>query len=193
VASRVQRALSTAPVAGASPARAAHVDFRAVFDREFAFVWNTLRRLGVREADREDLTHEVFLRVFHRLAHFDPSRPLRPWLFGFAYRCAADHRRLAHHRREHVGLEVEPIDERPSPGEAALGRDMRDLVARALAELALERRAVLLLHDVEGASAPEIAAALGIPINTVYSRLRAARQEFSDAVRRLQRLQGESP
>jgi RNA polymerase sigma-70 factor (ECF subfamily) len=168
-------------------------DFREIFEGQFGFVWNTLRRLGVREEDREDLTHEVFLRVFHRLADFDSSRPVRPWLFGFAYRCAADHRRLAHHRREQVGLEVEPVDEGPSPGDAAMQRDTRDLVARALAQLPLDRRAVLLMRDMEGVSAPEIASALGIPVNTVYSRLRMARLEFAQAVRVLQRSQGEKP
>lgn|GEM_PF-3465459 len=78
--------------AGAQPARP---DLAAIFDEQFGYVWSTLRRLGVREAEIEDLSHDVFLRVHARLADCDPTRPIRPWPFGFAYRLASDYRRLA--------------------------------------------------------------------------------------------------
>src|SRR5689334_8515619 len=74
--------------------------FRAIFEAEFAYIFNTLRRLGVREPDLEDVTHDVFITVNRLLSEFDPSRPLRPWLFGFAFRVASDYRRLARHIRE---------------------------------------------------------------------------------------------
>jgi RNA polymerase sigma-70 factor (ECF subfamily) len=165
-------------------------DFRALFEQEFGYVSNTLRRLGVAESERDDVAHEVFLRVHERFGEYDPSRPLRPWIFAFAFRCAAEHRRLARHRLELVGLPADPVDPQPPPDEVAAVQDERDLVTRALDCVAMERRAVLLLHDVEGASAPEISEVLGIPLNTVYSRLRVARQELSVAVRRLQGQQG---
>ena len=59
------------------------------FDAELDYVWNALRRLGVREADLDDEVNEVFLRVHRQLAQYDPSRPIRPWLFAFAARVAA--------------------------------------------------------------------------------------------------------
>jgi RNA polymerase sigma-70 factor (ECF subfamily) len=175
----------------APPAPRASLDFRALFEQELPYVSSTLRRLGVGDSERDDVAHEVFLRIHDRLGDYDPSRPLRPWIFGFAFRCAAEHRRLARHRLELVGLPADPVDPQPPPDEAAAVRDERDLVNRALDSVAIERRAVLLLHDVEGASAPEIASVLGIPLNTVYSRLRVARQELSAAVRRLQQGRGE--
>ena len=59
-------------------------DTRRVFETEFAWVWRTLQRFGVRSSDLEDLTHDVFV-VFHaRRAEYDASRPIRPWLMGIA-------------------------------------------------------------------------------------------------------------
>src|SRR5580658_6150682 len=79
------------------------VSFRAVFDAECGYVWTTLRRLGVADRDVEDVAHETFLRVAVHLPEYDPSRPLRAWLFVFIMRMARDYRRLARHRREAVG------------------------------------------------------------------------------------------
>jgi RNA polymerase sigma-70 factor (ECF subfamily) len=145
-----------------------------------------VRRLGAREADAEDLVHEVFV-VFHRtLADFDSNRPVRAWLFGIAFRVVSDHRRRASVRRE---LLVE-ADEGPvssSRGaEALLGRKRdKELVIAALAELPEDRRAVFVMHELDEVPMPEVARTLGIPLNTGYSRLRIARGEFRAAVERL--------
>lgn len=159
----------------------------AVFDEHFDYVWHTLRRLGAREADLEDLTHEVFLKVHARLQDFDTSRPIRPWLFGFAYRVAADHRRLARHRVEVLGAVVEAIDPVRSADQRLEIDEERALVAAALQSVDVDRRAVLLLHDGEDVPVPAIAEQLGIPLNTAYSRLRVAREEFEAAVKMLRR------
>src|SRR5579862_3687219 len=81
--------------------------FRAVFEREFDYVWASLRRLGVHDRDLEDVAQDVFVQVHKRLPNYDPSRPIRPWLFAFAVRCASDWRRLARHRVEVLGAEGE--------------------------------------------------------------------------------------
>jgi RNA polymerase sigma-70 factor (ECF subfamily) len=162
-------------------------DIGAIFDEYFDFVWNTLRRLGVRSDDIEDLAHEVFLKLNARLSDYDSSRPLRPWIAGFVFRVAADHRRLARHRFEVYGKTVEfeapavPADERLQV------EDERSIVREALAALDFDRRAVLVLHDVDEVPVPSIAAELGIPLNTAYSRLRLAREELATAVKRLRR------
>jgi RNA polymerase sigma-70 factor (ECF subfamily) len=65
-------------------------------------------------------------------------------------------------------------------------QQQRQLLARALAALDLDKRAVLVMHDVDGHPMPEIAEALSIPLNTAYSRLRLAREQFAIAVRRMQ-------
>jgi RNA polymerase sigma-70 factor (ECF subfamily) len=69
-----------------APRLSSPVDFDSLFDAELDYVWNALRRLGVREADLDDEVNEVFLRVHRQLAQYDPSRPVRPWLFAFAAR-----------------------------------------------------------------------------------------------------------
>jgi RNA polymerase sigma factor (sigma-70 family) len=99
----LRNSAESAPTKGVEPARSlneARPTFRSVFDGELNFVWNTLRRFGVAERDLEDLAHEVFVVVDRQLGSYDPSRPLRPWLFTIAFRCASDYRRLARHRHE---------------------------------------------------------------------------------------------
>jgi RNA polymerase sigma-70 factor (ECF subfamily) len=164
-------------------------DMGTVFDEHFEYVWNILRRLGVRESDLEDLAHEVFLKVHGRLDDYDPGRPMRPWLSGFAYRVAADHRRLARHRVEVLGAPVEAVDPVRPPDERIEAGEERVLVETALAGMDFDRRAVLVLHDVEEVPIPAIAEELGIPVNTAYSRLRLAREELATAVKRLRRRQ----
>ena len=66
--------------------------FTGLFAAEFDYVWASLRRLGVNERDVEDIAHDVFLHVYRKLGSYDPKRPVRPWLFGFAYRAASDYR-----------------------------------------------------------------------------------------------------
>jgi RNA polymerase sigma-70 factor (ECF subfamily) len=159
--------------------------FAEVFRAELSYVCRTLRRFGVREADLEDVAQEVFLAVHRRFHERDPERPVRPWLVSFAYRFAANYARLARHRVQHGLRETEPSRE-GSPEERASDRQAQALVLAALQHVRLERRPVLTMHDIDGFSPSEIAFALGIPVNTVYSRLRLARAELRDAVRALQ-------
>lgn len=155
-----------------------------MFELETAYVLRSLRRLGVAPADLEDMAHEVFLAVHAKLAVYDPARPLRPWLFAFVFRVASHYRRSA--RREAPLLpEDEPRDERDL-ADVALEKDAkRRLVLEALDGIELARRAVFILHELDGTALPEVAATLGIPLGTVYSRLRLAREDFARTVRRL--------
>lgn len=158
--------------------------FRLLYEREFEYVLRTLRRLGIRQADLEDLVHDVFVVVHRRLGDYDASRPIRPWLFGISYRVASDHRRRAHVQRE-IGVDA-PETACPAPGPEALAQaaEARDLVLAALSDLDLPFRAALVLHDLDGCTAPEIARVLEVPLNTVYSRVRLAREKFATAVAR---------
>ena len=153
-------------------------DFDAVYDREYAYVWKTLGRLGVAAADLDDAVHDVFVVVYRRWGEIDPDRPIRPWLFGVARKVAASHRRKD---RE------PPVDapDVPAPDDASAAD--RDLLWRALAQLDEDRRVVIVLHDLEGRTGADIAAGLGIPVNTVHSRLRLARADLVAAVERLGR------
>lgn len=174
------------PSAIESPRAAVEWRFRALFDAHVSYVAASLGRLGVREADRDDLVNEVFVRVHRELDRYDESRPMRPWLFAFAARVASDHRRRAVHRREILGDEGDAASSAPAPDRQLEATEARRIVARALDVLDLDKRAVFVLHDLDETPVPEIARVLGIAEGTAYSRLRAARTEFSAAVRRAQ-------
>jgi RNA polymerase sigma-70 factor (ECF subfamily) len=160
-------------------------DFRSLFDAEFDYVWHVLRRLGVQPSELEDVTHDVFVAVYRHLQDYDPARPLKPWLFGFAFRTASDHRRLGRHRREHLSEASEASDPSPTALERAVTGELAGIALRALESLELDRRAVFILHELDECPMPEVAATLGIPLNTAYSRLRLARADLRAAVRRL--------
>ena len=156
-----------------------------LFAEHCDYVWNALRRLGVRHADLEDLTHDTFVAVYKQWSGYDAKRPLRPWLFGFALRVASDHRRLARHRFEVGASDDDPRDEAPNAADVLLQKELEALAHAALATLDLNRRAVFILHELDGSAVPEIAAAFEIPVATAYSRLRLAREDFAAAVKRL--------
>jgi RNA polymerase sigma-70 factor (ECF subfamily) len=162
-----------------------HARLRVVFHRDFDYVWNSLRRLGVHTRDREDLVQEVFVRVYRHLDEYDWSRPSRPWLFAFAFRCASDWRRSAWQRVEPMADYPEPEASAPGADEALARKQDRAMVERALQQVPLERRGVFILHEIEDCAMQQIADLLGIPLFTAYSRLRVARKEFATAVKRL--------
>jgi len=158
-------------------------DFRTLFELEVGYVLQTLRRLGVARADAEDMAHEVFLAVLEQLDSYDPSRPLKPWLFGFAFRIASHYRRKAR-RVNHEVHTVDSVVDRGDAPDALLERERkRHLVQAALDEIDLDRRAVFVLHDIDGFTGREVARTLAIPLGTVYSRLRLAREDFSAKMR----------
>jgi RNA polymerase sigma-70 factor (ECF subfamily) len=165
-------------------------EFRTLFQAEFGYVWKTLRRLGVAERDVPDVAHDLFIAVYRRLGEFDHARPARPWLSGFAVRFAADYKRLARNRYEQVDADAGEAERADASADGALrALEARDLVLKALDGLSFERRTVLVLHDIDGYAMPEVAEALGIPLNTAYSRLRLARTDFRDTVETIRRAQ----
>lgn len=160
------------------------MDFDAIYREHFAFVWRSLRRLGVAPAQLDDAAQDVFLVVHRRLGDFEGRSTVKTWLFGIALRVAKDHRRRT---RRDAPADTEP-DALRSGGASPYDHLERSEAARMLDRLLLsideDRRPVFILTELEGVAAPEISAALGIPLNTVYSRLRLAREEFEKAVAR---------
>jgi RNA polymerase sigma-70 factor (ECF subfamily) len=173
------------PERGAPPESPESPSFRDVFESELDFVWNCLRRFGIPERDIEDEALEVFLRVQESLPEFDSARNIRPWIAGFAYRVACEYRRRPRHRYEQMGIEVDPPTSVASPEERAAEGQRRAMISAALDRVDLGRRAVLVMHDVYGYSIPEVAESCDIPLNTAYSRLRVARAEFAQALKRI--------
>lgn len=174
-----------------------------VYEANFKYVWRCLRSLGVRDPLLDDAVQDVFLVVQRRLPEFDGRADLRTWLYAIALRVARRYRaRAAKDAHQFVpaaaapGL-LESADGRvETPVEAGgaianlehdveLGQRL-ELARRALEALDDAKREVFVLAFVEQMSAPEIAETTGLPLNTVYSRMRAARQAFSAQVARLE-------
>jgi RNA polymerase sigma-70 factor, ECF subfamily len=165
--------------------------FARIYEDHFHAVWLTLRRFGVWERELEDACHDVFLVAHRRLVDFDTTRPLRPWLKGIAANIASEFHRRAQHRREIASDDTErdsgnrPLHT-PAMGVSA-DRALDDKMRRALVLLALDRldfdrRTVLVMHDIDGHAMPDIAFSLSANVNTLYSRLRAARVDFKAAL-----------
>ena len=162
-------------------------DFDRLYAENLDYVWSSLRRLGVVAPHLEDTAHDVFVAAWRKLADYDPARPIKPWLFGIAFRVASDFRERASVRREvaHEPEQLERRDERPDAEAQLHAAERRALVRRALDAIPLERRAVFIMHELDGAPIPEVAGALEVPLNTAYTRLRLARRDFALEVQRL--------
>jgi RNA polymerase sigma-70 factor (ECF subfamily) len=165
--------------------------FDAVYDAHFSFVWRSARRLGVPEASVDDAVQEIFVVVHRKLPTFEARAHVRTWLFGIVSRVARNHRRSLKRKPAQLGgaladPDVESLRDTGARGpheHAAESEAVRALHA-ILDELDDEKREVFVLAELEQMSAPEIAEAVGANVNTVYSRLRAARQKFDEGVAR---------
>lgn len=158
-----------------------------VYEQCFDFVWRSARRMGVPEPSVDDVVQEVFVVAHRRLADFEGRSTVKTWLFGILLRVVSDYRRT---QRRKGGLaplpEVLEGDGSDCPAAAAERRERVRLLHALLSELDDDKRAVFVLAELEQMTAPEIADSLGVNLNTVYSRLRAARQKFEAALKRHQ-------
>jgi RNA polymerase sigma-70 factor (ECF subfamily) len=168
-----------APAAPAAPSTVAEV-----YDRHAAMVFRALRALGVPDASLDDAVQDVFLVVHRRLGEFEGRSALTTWLYGIARRVASDHR-----RRRPLGTgpmpTVDPPDRAPAPDQVLARQQAARTVMEILDAMEPEKREVFALMELEQLSAPAVAELLGVPLNTVYSRLRLARVRFDQAVARL--------
>jgi RNA polymerase sigma-70 factor (ECF subfamily) len=162
--------------------------FREVYLAHFDFVWGTLRRLGVREQDAQDLTQKVFIVVYMKLSAFENRSSLRTWLFRVCLNAASDYRRSAPIRRE-VATEPTVIDFL-SGFQEDVHEDGESRRRVAIAETILNKlpeaqRLVFVLFELEEMSGSEIAELLRISVGTVRSRLRLAREVFTREAKRV--------
>lgn len=159
------------------------------FQQELDYVHRSFRRLGVMSFEVDDLTQDLFVALRRSWGAYDPNRPLRPYLFGFAFRIAAAHKRKR--RREvAMGIGSEVDDTWPRPDEELQSKQARAVILAALDRIPLPRRAVLVMHELDDVPVNEVASVLSIPAFTVYSRLRKARRELQSGIRRLLRQVG---
>jgi len=168
-----------------SPVPAPRDRLRTLLVEHHAFVWRTLRRLGVPTGDVEDASQQVFLVAHRRLVEIVPESE-RSFLFQTALRVAADWRRSQRRRKQEAALALpEVADIAASPEEMLDRQRQRALLDQVLGSLPMKLRAVFVLFELEEMTLAEIATMSSTPLGTVASRLRRARQAFSKAVRRL--------
>ena len=159
---------------------------RAMFEQHFDFTWRSLRRLGLPAHLADDAAQRVFVVASRRLDGITPGSE-RAFLFHTAVRVACSERRTIARRREVLSdVAADREDAVPLPDELLDQRRARDLLDDVLASLDLELRVVLMLFELEGLTVADIAETVGIPKGTAASRLRRAREEFSEALKRMQ-------
>jgi RNA polymerase sigma-70 factor (ECF subfamily) len=158
---------------------------RAVYDEHFPFVWRSLRRLGVPESDVPDAAQEVFLVVHRKLGEFEGRAKLTTWLYAIVLRVAQDRRKKAFDRRRVDDEDaITTLEDGVDPSAQVEQRQRLALLERLLDELPLEQRAVFTLFELDAMSGESIAELLEIPLGTVYSRLRLAREAFAKSAAR---------
>lgn len=159
----------------------------ALYREHFDLVWRGLRRLGVPLSMVDDATQDVFLVVHRRLKEIQLTGAPRSWIYGITLYMARYYRRKAS-RALNEETEAYLVDEHArDPAEQAADRQALRSVYAALGKLSDAHREIFVLADIEELSAPDIAALLKLPLNTVYSRLRHARAHFETLVARQNR------
>ncbi len=164
--------------------------FADVYREEFAFVWRSARALGVKPPALDDVAQEIFVVVHRRLTEFAGRSTLRTWLSGIVLNVVRHHRRSVARKSPHELSREEPADPAllhargRDPHEAAELAEGTRLLQQILDELDDDKREVLVLAELEELPIREMAEALGLKLNTAYSRLRLARADFDEALAR---------
>lgn len=164
-------------------ARAADGDMRAfeeLVNRNRKSVYRLARSITGCHADADEASQETFLRVYRSLGSYDPSRPFAAWLRRIAYNASLNAARAASGRAKRFPADQAPeaADPAPDPLQTMEGAATADRIGSAVRGMPAELRATLLLRAVEGMSYGDIAAATGVRIGTVMSRLSRARERI---------------
>ena len=165
---------------------AAAPSFDAVYAAHVHLVWRTVRAFGVAEGNLEDAVQDVFIVVHRRLGEFAGRARIETWLFAIARRVAGAYRRTASRKtdRQQVLDEAMALASEDDTFAALSRAQAAAAVAAILDGLDEDKRVIFTLVELEQLSVPDVAAVLGINLNTAYSRLRLARRAFDAAVAR---------
>lgn len=134
----------------------------------------------VARSDLEDVLQEVFVEVFRSIRRFEGRSAFTTWLYRVALNVAMKHRRKAARAPVAVGEDLpDTADPNADPSGAAFSAERARRVEKILDQLAPKKRMVLVMHDLQGIDATEIAARVGSNVLTVRTRLFYARRELS--------------
>jgi RNA polymerase sigma-70 factor (ECF subfamily) len=161
------------------------LDFRAFYAAHFAFVWRCLGLLGVAASGLDDAAQEVFVAAHRRLPDFRGESSHRTWLYGIVRNNA---RRSQLRKANHDALKGDEPSAQPDAYDRVKAREAVDALRAFLSNLEEKKRDLFVLAVIEQLTIPEVAASLGIPLNTAYARLRALKIEFQ---RSLEQKRGE--
>jgi RNA polymerase sigma-70 factor (ECF subfamily) len=161
-------------------------------------VYNLCYRFTGRSGEAEDLTQEVFIKIFQTLRTYDDAQgAFSTWLNRVARNHLVDHYRRTHKDRLTSSLEEEPtvLQETPSREEHPMARlesqERRELLQAALDRLSPDMREAVILRDFQDLDYDEIAQVLGVPQGTVKSRINRGRLELARVLKRMEGVKGE--
>jgi len=160
--------------------------FATIYTQYFDFVWASVRRLGVAPAAVDDVVQDVFIVIHSRIHTLEQPESLRSWIYGVVRRTVSDHRRSQRVRLA-SGHALASEADAPcavTPLDVAAHNEKVKLLFSLLEELDVSKREIFMMVELDELTVPEVAEILQIPVNTAYSRLRAARQGFEQALAR---------
>lgn len=160
-------------------------------------IYNLCYRFTGRTVEAEDLTQEIFIKVFQTLKSYDEAQGTFPtWLARVARNHLVDHYRRTKRDRVTSSLEDEPgeVEARPSPGAGPMAavesRERRELIQEGLNKLSPDLREAVILRDLHDLDYDEVARILGVPQGTVKSRINRGRLELARVLKRIESMRG---
>ncbi|MEP7052457.1 MAG: sigma-70 family RNA polymerase sigma factor [Pseudomonadota bacterium] len=185
--------MATSPAEAAHPAATSQAgepplpvpSFQELCTRYFDFVWKCARAFGCKSDEIDDVVQDVFLVVQRRHSDLKEEAAARGWIYSITRRVVSSQRRRLRARNSRAAEDIESLT---SPDRSPLAAAEHNNEVRVLSTLldGMEerKREVFVLSEILEMSGREIAETIGVPMNTVYSRLRAAREEFDAAAQR---------
>lgn len=167
---------------------AQRLEFRALYEEHYAFVWAVLRKMGVPDHDVEDLLQDTFVIVHRRLDAFEGRASFTTWLYAIVVRVYWNYARRQKSRPSLAsisGTSLSIADPKADPEKFTEQQRASLLLERILGELDVDKRTAFVLAEIEGLTAPEIARVTGVKTRTIYSRLRAAKEQVEASAKRV--------
>jgi RNA polymerase sigma-70 factor (ECF subfamily) len=165
--------------------------WEAIVRQNWRKVFNVAYKFVGKHDQAEDLTQDIFLKIFKALNTFDRRANFQTWIISISRNLCIDHYRSVRKERQMIATEVDAGDLQPvssdrGPYHAAEHQDLRGLLRQALQTLPASLRTAVVLRDLQELSYQEIAEKLGLPEGTVKSRINRGRIELAHQLKRLQ-------
>jgi RNA polymerase sigma-70 factor (ECF subfamily) len=154
-------------------------------------VFNVAYKFVGKHDEAEDLTQDIFLKIFKALHTFDRRANFQTWIISISRNLCIDHYRSVRKERQTIAREVDTTDLQPAsrdrtPYGFAEHQDLREMLRQALQTLPATLRTAVILRDLQELSYQEIADRLELPEGTVKSRINRGRIELAQQLKRLQ-------